>query len=536
MPVAFDPMIPVKRLALSNSASTLVLGILALVAVCVFYLSPADGVLRLAAFLLTVALGIALVLDSIATRRKSEREMRRLAAMIDTARDAPIGPSLDGTIPTRSRGPQEAEQAGRFMAEVSDVLASSLDYETTLASVARLAVPRLADWCAVHIQAEDGTIQQLALTHVDAAQVERAQQVLHRYLDDPHAPYGVPTVIRTGKPELLAHLAGGHVADAPDLPPDPGLRSLMVVPLIAPGHVFGTITFVSSESGREYGRADLELAQDLAHRAALAVDNARLYRTAQALNAELDQRVAQRTLELAQSNGKLETEIANHQHATVQLRHLTAHLQSAREEERIRIAQEIHDEIGTLMTAIKMDLAFLSKEIAGKGGKKSPEMLCEEIGATTKLVDNAIQTIHQIVLELRPAVLDHMGLRPAIEWQLQEFQTRTQIECRFESNVGSIHLDPERSTAVFRILQEALTNVARHAHATRVETSLREENGHLVLRVNDNGIGISAEQVSGTDRFGLLGMRERANVFGGDIVVHGSPGQGTAVVVRIPIE
>jgi signal transduction histidine kinase len=257
--------------------------------------------------------------------------------------------------------------------------------------------------------------------------------------------------------------------------------------------------------------------------------------TARSLNEELDQRVAQRALELENTNQKLETEIAERQNATEQLRLLTAHLQSAREEERIRIAQEIHDEIGTLMTAIKMDLAFLSKEIAGKGGKKSPEVLCEEIGDTTKLVDNAIQTIHQIVLELRPAVLDHMGLRPALEWQLQEFKTRTKIEYQFTSNLDSIHLTAERSTAVFRILQEALTNVARHAHATRVDASLREEDDQLVLQVRDNGRGISEEQISSTGGFGLLGMRERAHACGGDVVVRGSPGQGTVVTVRMPV-
>jgi signal transduction histidine kinase len=257
--------------------------------------------------------------------------------------------------------------------------------------------------------------------------------------------------------------------------------------------------------------------------------------TARSLNEELDQRVAQRTRELENANRRLETEIAEHQNATEQLRLLTAHLQSAREEERIRIAQEIHDEIGTLMTAIKMDLAFLSKEIAGKGAKKSPEVLCEEIGDTTKLVDNAIQTIHQIVLELRPAVLDHMGLRAALEWQLQEFQTRTKIQYQFISNLDAIHLDAERSTAVFRILQEALTNVARHAHATRVDASLQEEDDQLVLQVRDNGRGISEEQISGIGRFGLLGMRERAHASGGDVVVRGSPGQGTVVTVRMPV-
>lgn len=256
---------------------------------------------------------------------------------------------------------------------------------------------------------------------------------------------------------------------------------------------------------------------------------------AQSLNAELDQRVAQRTHELENANRELEAEIADHQNTTEQLRLLTAHLQSSREEERVRIAQEIHDEIGTLMTAIKMDLAFLSKEIAGKGGTRSPEKLCEEIGDTTKLVDNAIQTIHQIVLELRPAVLDHLGLRAALEWQIREFQKRTKIECQFDSNVDELHLDAERSTALFRILQETLTNVARHAQATRVEGSLQEQEHHLILTVHDNGTGISEEQISGTHRLGLLGMRERAHIFGGEVVLDGAPGEGTTVTVRIPV-
>jgi signal transduction histidine kinase len=246
----------------------------------------------------------------------------------------------------------------------------------------------------------------------------------------------------------------------------------------------------------------------------LAVDNARVYHKAQSVNEELDQRVAQRTLELANSNQKLATEIAEHQRANEQLRLLAAHVQSAREEERIGIARGIHDEVGRLMTAIKMDLAYLSKQITGSSPPKSPETLREEINATTRLVDDAIRTVHEIGLELQPAVLDHLGPRAALEWQIQEFQARTKIECRFHSDLDQFHMDAERSTAVFRILQETLTNVARHAHATRVEASLWEEDHHLILEVRDNGAGVSEEQITNTNRFGPLGMKERAHIFG----------------------
>jgi PAS domain S-box-containing protein len=417
-----------------------------------------------------------------------------------------------------------AQETERFLSQVNDVLASSLDYKTTLASIARLAVPHIADWCAVYITLEDGTIQELALTHVDPAQIERAHELQRRYLDDPNAPYSVPNVIQTGKPELAPPFVdepGAAAGDGKGLPisRDPGLKSLMVVPLVAPGRTFGAITFVSAESGRYYGQADLALAQDLARRAALAVDNARLYHKAQSLNEELDERVAQRTSELETANR--------------QLRLLAGHIQSAREEERIKIAREMHDEIGTLMTAIKMDLAFLGREINGSGPHKSPAALRDEINATTKLVDDAIETVHQIVRELRPGVLDHLGLRAALEWQVQEFQERTKIECRFESDLDELNLDPERSTAVFRILQETLTNVARHAHATLVDASLHKNGNHLTLEVRDNGVGIS--DVPDINRFGILGMRERAYVFGGDVMIHGSPGQGTLVTVRIPV-
>ncbi len=618
-------MILGKRRPLLTLNSTLLLALLAVVAIILFFLPPLDGAVRLAAFLLSVFFVIVLVFRERAERRKLELDILRLTAIINASEDAIIGKTLDGTILTWNRGAQllfgyaadeivgksvqilypsdrldefeqileriqrgesadpfdtirvakdgrridvsiseslmrdaqgraigvskivrdaterkRAEAATRFLAEVNDVLASSLDYETTLASVARLAVPHLADWCAVHILTDDGTIHQLALSHVDPAKVTFAQELQRRYLEDPSVPYSVSNVIRTGKPELAPPFASEptapvHDAGAVTLPPDLPLESLMVVPLIAPGEILGAITFVTAESGRRYGPADLALAQDLAHRAALAVDNARLYHRAQSLNEELDQRVAQRTLELANSKQNLETEIAEHQRANEQLRLLAAHLQSAREEERIGIAREIHDEIGTLMTAIKMDLAFLGREIAGNGSPKSPEALSAEIGGTTQLVDDAIRTVHEIALELRPAVLDHLGLRAALQWQMAEFQTRTGIECQFDSHLDSVHLDAERSTAVFRILQETLTNVARHAHATRVEASLREQDSHLILEVRDNGQGISEEQIHNTHRFGLLGMQERAHIFGGDVVIRGAPGQGTTVTVRIPV-
>ena len=178
-----------------------------------------------------------------------------------------------------------------FLAEASNVLASSLDYETTLASVARLAVPRIADWCAVDIIQPDGSVRSLAVAHVDPAKVELARELQDRVPFNPDAPVGVPNVLRTGQPEMMQEIPDALlVAATPDqelleILRDLGLRSSMVVPLIARGTTLGAISMVAAESGRLFGDADLDLAMDLAGRAALAVDNARLYRESQELAA-----------------------------------------------------------------------------------------------------------------------------------------------------------------------------------------------------------------------------------------------------------
>ncbi len=260
-----------------------------------------------------------------------------------------------------------------------------------------------------------------------------------------------------------------------------------------------------------------------------------LYDDRERAHAELDQRVAERTHELKIANEKLEAGIVERERANEQLRLLTAHLLSAREDERTHIAREIHDQVGQMMTAVKMDLALLDRKLVGNDVKLSPENLRDEISATAKLVDDAIATMHKIVHQLRPAVLDHLGLRAAIELQMQEFQARSKIECQFDSDLDELNLDSARSTALFRTLQETLTNVARYAEATRVQASLRKENSQLILQVSDNGKGISEQQITNVKTFGLLGMRERAHIFGGDVVINGSPGQGTTVTVRIPV-
>jgi len=213
-----------------------------------------------------------------------------------------------------------------------------------------------------------------------------------------------------------------------------------------------------------------------------------------------------------------------------QLRNLSTHLQSVREEERTRIAQVIHDECGQEMTALKMDISWLGKKL-----HKDQKSLLEKTKSMEKLIDMTIHRAQSMSAELRPGVLDDLGLVSAIEWQTEEFQNRAGIKCEVAIEPEDIILDQERSTTIFRILQETLTNVARHAKATRVKVSLKEQAGNLVLKVRDNGRGITEKQISDPKSFGLIGMRERAHYWGGEVKIIGVKNKGTTVIVSIPL-
>jgi signal transduction histidine kinase len=150
-------------------------------------------------------------------------------------------------------------------------------------------------------------------------------------------------------------------------------------------------------------------------------------------------------------------------------------------------------------------------------------------------IDQAVQTVRRIASDLRPAVLDDFGLLAAMEWQLGEFERRSGIACVWQTELKSIDVNKDVATAVFRLFQESLTNVARHALATRVVVSIDANDGYLVLQVRDNGRGITTAQLQGSTSLGLPGMRERVGLLGGDLLIKGSPGQGTNVRVRIPL-
>ncbi len=213
-----------------------------------------------------------------------------------------------------------------------------------------------------------------------------------------------------------------------------------------------------------------------------------------------------------------------------ELRSLSAHLQSVREEERRCIASEIHDELGQVLTTLKLDLSWLKTRLS-----KESNQLSTSVQSMSDLVDKTIESVQRISSELRPGVLDHLGLSDAIEWLAGEVCGRKGLQYDIIIEPEDIKLDQNRSIAIFRIFQEALTNIVRHAQATMMEVHLRKGRSFLTLEVTDNGLGIPAEKLTDHNSYGLIGIRERARYLGGDARIEGLPGSGTTVVVNIPL-
>jgi len=587
---------------------------------------------------------------------------------------------------------QQLQEANRLLAEASARLANAVDYETQLTTLAQLAVPQLADWCAVHLLQADGSIEQVALAHAKTVTLQAAHDWLQNYL--PHDDVdGLPAVLRNGEPKLVTDVAADPWAAAA------AIKSYMIVPLIARPQTLGAITFVAAESGRRFDLNALALAENLVSHIAIYLDKARLYRESQRLNAELEQRVSERTAELRaavaqlkQSEATIQTlfriskklnatldvdtildELAQEairivdgesgfaglctadgmtvrkyfrqgaaipfeytwplghgipgwvlqhkvpygtsdaahdplmQHALAinadvrsiictpildsvgevlgyfdirnkkdgegftisdqemlmalapaasiaiqnalayqqrlsaevtltesyeRLRALAANLEAVREEERIQIARELHDQLGQALTAMKFDLAWLTDRLVNKDAA-----LGHKARAVTAQMDTMIKTVRRIATELRPGMLDDLGLAASIEWLAHDFEKHTGIMC--EVNVSSPELLPlprAPSLAVFRIFQETLTNVARHAGARHIEVQLAATPEALTLQVHDDGRGIQAGEIVGLHSLGLLGMRERAHRLGGTFNIQGVPGDGTIVTVSIPLQ
>ena len=391
----------------------------------------------------------------------------------------------------------------KMLAEASQVFANAgLEFQTLLETVVRLTVETIGEACIISLVSEDGQwLNPVAFHHANS----EVRALMHDLLVSVPSRLGeglVGRVAQTGQPLFIPTLEPKQARALFDSKycsslEHLGIHSLLIVPLRVQNRVIGALCLSRDHVAPPYTADDQILSQNLADQAALAIENARLFEAERA--------------------------------AREQLHNLASYLQTAREEERTHIAREIHDEFGQVLTALKMDLSWLSKRLP-----PARTDLPQKIETMSDLVDSAIQTVRHIATELRPGLLDDLGLVAALEWQAQEFTDRTGIACELHLGEDELILNRDLSTDLFRIFQETLTNVARHAQATKTQVDLDNTADELVLVVRDNGQGITESQISDPKSLGLMGMRERVRFRGGKIDFQGVPAQGTTVTVRFP--
>lgn len=367
----------------------------------------------------------------------------------------------------------------------------------------------------------------------------------------------------TARPGVESQPSGGG---APALSQDQDRYRAVVedqTELICRFNVDGTLTFVNEVYCRFFGKTREELLGQKWHPRAISEDWPRIDRQLALLSPDYPVQVVENRVYSAkceihymqfvnrgffdpagklleiQSVGRDITERkeieAALQASREQFRALADRLQSVREEERTRIAREIHDQLAQELTWLKISLSWLSRRWSEPADAARDKGIQTELKMMIEVADRVITSVQRIATELRPVVLDSLGLSAAIEWQAREFEARTGVRCDVSLPAQAPQLDRERSTALFRILQESLTNVARHARASLVQVALDYQPDQIGLSVRDNGQGIEPARLRDPHSVGLVGIRERALLLGGGCEIFGGPGAGTTVQVRLPL-
>lgn len=414
---------------------------------------------------------------------------------------------LEAENSERKKAAKEVEKVNRalrVLGKCNVALVHATDYESFLNEICQIIVEDgkyLMAWIGYPVMDRDQTVQPVACAgrvngYLDIIKISSVDNEWGR------GPTG--TAIRTGevcvRNDMLNDTRFAPWAKEASIR---GYASSIGLPLKAnEEQCFGALTIYAAEKDI-FIEEEKKLLKELADNIAFGITN-------------LQMRAKNRLAE-----GQLEKSYE-------QLRSLAGHLQSVREEERTNIAREIHDEIGQIMTAIKMDVAWLREKYSDHDG------IHEKTSSTLALINSSIKSMKRICTELRPEILDHFGLGAAIEWQAQEFRKRSGIECEVVLNPDVIIADINQSTALFRIFQEALTNIHRHSKATKVDVTLTEEENSIMLEIADNGIGVTEEQLLKANSFGLLGMKERVHILNGELRIKGVKDKGTVITVLIP--
>jgi len=375
-----------------------------------------------------------------------------------------------------------------------------------------------ADCGFVAVPIEGGTL--LRTLHAVGYSAERLQQL---EVLSPHDGQPVFDAIRL-RDLVLVESAEERQQRYPHWPApqaEGGAGALLAVPLLLPDRLVGVLQ-IGLAGSRTFERDERDLALTVAQQCAEALERASLYN-------QLEQRVQARTSELQAANDQLADANRQLQDEVVERRGMQRQLDRSREEERARVARELHDALGGSLTALKMDAAHLLKVPA------LPPEAQQGLSGMAQSIEAAINLVRRLATELRPQTLDDWGLVAALEAHFDDFIKRSGLTGEFKSEVEELALPGDAAIACFRIFQEALTNVARHAQATHVTASLALQDDMAVLRVTDNGRGLRPEDRQAHGHLGLAGMRERASLLAASLEVSSAPGQGTTVLLRLPV-
>jgi signal transduction histidine kinase len=436
-----------------------------------------------------------------------------------------------GTLPENKVCKKQVEFGLRFLAEADKILITSLDSTTCLTGIAQLIVPQLADWCSIDLIEADGSIQPLILVHTNPAKAEFAQALRQRHPVNSKALFGLADVLRTGKAELYSELpqlcleAVTLDADHLQFLQEIQLESLMIVPLVARGRTLGAITIVSAESGRHYSEVDLVLAEELAGRAALALDNARIYEAEQEARkaAEL---AAKHITRLYEAEQKARTE------AEATQPHLAL---LAETRERNRLAQELHDNVAQALGYLNLKLA-MTNSLLSEGQIEEAKTSLQEL---RNIVSETYTDVREEIFDLRAKVFSGLGFLDLLDKYIDKYRRfyKLNIELIKEEDEALFEFPPDVGPQIIRIIQEALINVRKHAKVDETVIRLGQEAGQIRIAIEDKGQGFNPGEVLQKKKssFGLQIMQERAESIGGALEVRAAPGQGSQVVIRLPI-
>jgi PAS domain S-box-containing protein len=402
---------------------------------------------------------------------------------------------------------KRAEARLRFLADAGTALSGSFDYEAALQRLVQLAVPEHADWCSIDLIEEDQELHRTAVAHVDPKKLSLLREHHQRYpmFWDHWCP--VQQVIQTNQAMLMPEMSDEllqqivvhdeHLEFLRLLSP----RSVIITPLIAQSRLLGIMVCAYADSGRQYETSDLDLFKDLASRAAVTLDNARLYRQL----AEREQR----------------------------LQDLVERLLAAQEEERRRVAYEVHDGLAQVAASAHQHLQAFA-------GYYRPRSLAarQQLERALDLAQRTVREARVVVANLRPTALDDFGLAAALKLEVETLR-REGWEIDYCQEFGGERLPAPVETALFRMAQEALNNVRKHAGTTKVKIVLGRSEQIVRLEVHDRGQGFDPKAVpnhGGADeRVGLVGMRERITLLGGEFTIESALGDGTRVMAAVPL-